>query len=65
MVYHAIGSTLCVLLPSLREPTLDFYRGLDALVGPHLTNMSADLMDVFGAGSLPGPGSSTAAQLLW
>ena len=61
LVYHAVGSTLCMLVPAIREPTHEFYRGLDALVGPHLTNMSADLMDVFGANASSGSGS----QVLW
>lgn len=65
-MYHAVGSTLCLFLPVPREPTREFYRGLDALVGPHLTNMSADLMDVFNTSGGGHNGEATGnAQVLW
>ena len=48
IVYHALGSSVCIFIPVIREPTVDFFRQLDASLGPALTNMSADLMDVFG-----------------
>ena len=73
IVYHALGSTLCMFVPVIRELTVEFYRQLvrdspsmsmcraysihrhlllqDASLGPILTNMSADLMDVFGQDS--------------
>lgn len=60
VVYHAISSTICMLVDSRREMSLDFYRSLDALIGPHLTNMSADLMDVF----KPPPSVASSPMLL-
>ena len=75
LVYHAIQSTLCLLIPNEVDFTVDFFRliyllnlyeefseflsnffffllrRLDGHLGPKLTNMSADLLDVFGRNS--------------
>ena len=48
LVYHAIKSTLCLLIPIEVDFTVDFFKRLDGHLGPRLTNMSADLLDVFG-----------------
>ena len=48
LVYHAIQSTLCLLIPHEVDFTVDFFKRLDGNLGPKLTNMSADLLDVFG-----------------
>ena len=48
LVYHAIQSTLCLLIPTEVDFTVDFFKRIDAHLGPKLTNISADLLDVFG-----------------
>jgi hypothetical protein len=54
LVYHAIKSTLCLLIPSEFDFSVEFFKRLDGHLGPRLTNMSADLLDVFGrAGGSP------------
>eukprot|EP00095_Tigriopus_kingsejongensis_P003752 maker-scaffold911_size81771-snap-gene-0.21 protein:Tk03752 transcript:maker-scaffold911_size81771-snap-gene-0.21-mRNA-1 annotation:"vacuolar fusion protein ccz1 homolog" len=58
VVYHAVSSTVCLMIPSFRELTHEFYSTLDASLGPYLTNMSADLMDVFGQNSSSAPMTS-------
>ena len=50
IAYHAVSSTVCLMVPASLDPPLSFYRGLDAFAGPALTNMSADLLGVFGSG---------------
>ena len=59
LVYHAIKSTLCLLIPSQVSFTVDFFKRLDGHLGPRLTNMSADLLDVFGRNA----GSSSASVM--
>ena len=56
LVYHALRSTLCLLIPIEVDFTMDFFKRLDGHLGPRLTNMSADLFDVFGRSSTPGNG---------
>ena len=60
LVYHAIKSTLCLLIPSEVSFTVDFFKRLDGHLGPRLTNMSADLLDVFGRNA----GSSVGANVM-
>ena len=54
LVYHAIKSTLCLLIPHEVSFTVDFFRRLDSHIGPRLSNMSADLLDVFGRNGMGG-----------
>ena len=70
--FQALGSTVCLLVPSMRELTVEFYRQLDASLGPLATTMSTDLLDVFGkqqqsggsSGSgTAGPGETPASQV--
>jgi hypothetical protein len=57
VVYHALNATLCLIIPSEFELSLDFFRRLDAHLGPRLTHMSADLHNVFGRyGGIGGSG---------
>jgi len=54
VVYHAINSTLCLLLQS--QPEASIYARLHELIGPLLANLSADLTHIWtkkvsGAGS--------------
>lgn len=51
IVYHAITSTVCLTIPSEIEITNGMMDRLDAHMGSRLTNMSADLLDVFGKGT--------------
>ncbi len=52
IVYHAVAATLCLLVPAVHGELPDeFFRQFDAAVGPRLTNLSADLLDVFGTSS--------------
>ncbi|TRY79925.1 hypothetical protein TCAL_07067, partial [Tigriopus californicus] len=53
IVYHALNSTVCLMIPSFQELTHELYRKLDASLGPQMTHMSADLMDVFSHASKP------------
>lgn len=48
LAYHAIQSTLCLLIPNEVEFTVDFFKRLDGHLGGYLTYISADLLDVFG-----------------
>ena len=52
IVYHAITSTVCLIIPSEIEITNGMIDRLDANMGCRLTNMSADLLDVFGRGNI-------------
>lgn len=61
LVYHAIKSTLCLLIPSQVSFTVDFFKRLDGHLGPRLTNMSADLLDVFGRNAT---GSNAASVVM-
>ena len=64
-MYHAIKSTLGLLIPIEVDFTVDFFRRLDGHLGPRLTNMSADLLDVFGRLSgTSSSGMSTEASIL-
>jgi hypothetical protein len=57
VVYHALNATLCLIIPSEIELSLDFFRRLDGHLGPRLTHMSADLHNVFGRnGGIGGSG---------
>ncbi len=59
LVYHAVAATLCLLVPAFHDDLPDeFFRQFDAAVGPRLTNLSADLLDVFGTGGSGGGGGS-------
>ena len=40
-----------MFIPSEVDFTVDFFKRLDGHLGPRLTNMSADLLDVFGRNS--------------
>ena len=51
IVYHAISSTVCLIIPAEIEISNGMMSRLDAYMGSRLTNMSADLLDVFGRGS--------------
>jgi len=64
LVYHAIQSTLCLLIPAEVDFTVDFFRRLDGHLGPKLTNMSADLLDVFGRNSGDKISSDTPPSIL-
>ena len=44
IVYGALQSAVCLTVPSHVDLTLDFFRRLDAFLGPTLTQLSADLM---------------------
>ena len=48
LVYHAILSTVCLVIPIGVTIDADLMHQLDAHMGTPLTNMSADLLDVFG-----------------
>lgn len=57
VVYHALNATLCLVIPSEIELSLEFFRRLDGHLGPRLTHMSADLHNVFGRnGGIGGSG---------
>jgi len=45
VVYHAINSTLCLLLQS--QPEASIYASLHELIGPLLANLSADLTHIW------------------
>ena len=62
IVYHAIKSTLCLLIPCEVSFTVDFFRRLDSHVGPRLSNMSADLLDVFGRSGIGSNFPSTSEE---
>jgi len=64
LVYHAIQSTMCLLIPAEVDFTVDFFRRLDGHLGPKLTNMSADLLDVFGRNSSDKICSDTPPSIL-
>ena len=65
LVYHAIQSTLCLLIPKEVDFTVDFFKRLDGHLGPKLTNMSADLLDVFGrSSSVISTGTSSDPSIL-
>ena len=65
LVYHAIKSTLCLLIPVEVDFTVDFFKRLDGHLGPRLTNMSADLLDVFGrSSSVISTGTSSDPSIL-
>ena len=49
LVYHAIMSTVCLLVPTTVAVDSELLHRLDAHMGSQLTNMSADLLDVFAA----------------
>ena len=51
LVYHAIMSTVCLLVPASVSVESRLIDRLDGHMGTALTNMSADLLDVFGRGS--------------
>ena len=51
IVYHAISSTVCLIIPAEIEISNGIMNGLDAYMGSRLTNMSADLLDVLGRGN--------------
>ena len=50
LVYHAIMSTVCLLVPAGVAIESRLIDRLDGHMGTALTNMSADLLDVFGRG---------------
>ena len=52
IVYHAISSTVCLIVPAEIEISNGMMNTLDAYMGSRLTNMSADLLDVFGRGNI-------------
>ena len=57
VIYHALNATLCLIIPGEIELSFDFFRRLDAHLGPRLTHMSADLHNVFGRfGGIGGSG---------
>merc|ERR1712141_394863 len=65
LVYYAIKSTLCLLIPIEVDFTVDFFKRLDGHLGPRLTNMSADLLDVFGrSSSVISTGTSSDPSIL-
>ena len=63
IVYHALTSTVCLIVPAEIEITNKMMERLDAHMGSRLTNMSADLLDVFGRGGLHLSSSSSNPSL--
>ena len=53
IVYHAVSSTVCLFMSNFTELTAEFYKTTDATMGPHLTNMSTDLLNVFAPPNVP------------
>ena len=51
LVYHALSSTVCLLVPAHISVDKGLIDRLDGHMGTALTNMSADLLDVFGRGT--------------
>jgi len=62
LVYHAIMSTVCLIVPISVKIDADLLHALDGHMGTALTNMSADLLDVFGA--VGRQGSADQQQLM-
>ena len=72
IVYHALSATMCLMVPAIHEMTDEFYKSFDANLGPIMTNISADLMDVFGvknrslvasSGVITSPSTSSLSSL--
>lgn len=73
IVYHALSATMCLMVPAIQEMTNEFFKSFDANLGPIMTNISADLMDVFGVknrslasacgGVISSPSTSSLASL--
>lgn len=47
IVYRALSATVCLMVDSSFQPTLDWYKNIDSFIGPQLSSLASDISEQY------------------